>query len=241
MSIFQRVKKTTSQHNVTATLILLALFMPVLSLAATINISSSSLVLNEFLADGSVSGDPNNDGSFNATEDEFVEIVNTTAGPIDISGYTLWDSDFPTARHTFTAGTVLASYEPIVVFGGGAPTGFSGIQVQVAINSDPGIQFGLGLSDSSDQIILRDALNNVVFDVFYDSNVDAISGQSLTLSPDLLGNFVGHGSAAGALGSFSPGTLVDGSAFAAPVPIPAAVWLFGSALGLLGWMRRKTA
>ncbi len=25
----------------------------------------------------------------------------------------------------------------------------------------------------------------------------------------------------------------------APVPVPAAVWLFGSALGLLGWMKRK--
>ena len=27
----------------------------------------------------------------------------------------------------------------------------------------------------------------------------------------------------------------------AAIPVPAAVWLFGSALGMLGWMRRKTA
>ena len=26
-----------------------------------------------------------------------------------------------------------------------------------------------------------------------------------------------------------------------PIPVPAAVWLFGSALGLLGWIRRKAA
>jgi hypothetical protein len=26
-----------------------------------------------------------------------------------------------------------------------------------------------------------------------------------------------------------------------PIPIPSAVWLFGSALGLMGWMRRKVS
>jgi len=35
------------------------------------------------------------------------------------------------------------------------------------------------------------------------------------------------------------GILAD-AAFAAVVPVPAAVWLFGSALGLMGWVRRQT-
>ncbi len=33
--------------------------------------------------------------------------------------------------------------------------------------------------------------------------------------------------------------ILAAEAFAAVVPVPAAVWLFGSALGLLGWMRRQ--
>jgi len=46
--------------------------------------------------------------------------------------------------------------------------------------------------------------------------------------------FIGDKNAVGfAFNNFSPTTV------ASPVPVPAAVWLFGSALGLLGWMRRK--
>jgi hypothetical protein len=35
--------------------------------------------------------------------------------------------------------------------------------------------------------------------------------------------------------------LSNASIVANPIPIPAAVWLFGSALGLLGWMKRRNA
>ena len=38
-------------------------------------------------------------------------------------------------------------------------------------------------------------------------------------------------------GALSAWAVRDGGANL--VPIPAALWLFGSALGLLGWMRRK--
>ncbi len=36
-------------------------------------------------------------------------------------------------------------------------------------------------------------------------------------------------------------TLVAITTQPAPVPVPAAVWLFGSSLGLLGWLRRRAA
>ncbi len=41
---------------------------------------------------------------------------------------------------------------------------------------------------------------------------------------------------------FVPGIVIDAIAAISttPIPIPAAVWLYGSALGLLGWLLRKS-
>jgi hypothetical protein len=38
-----------------------------------------------------------------------------------------------------------------------------------------------------------------------------------------------------------PVTYNQANVNVAPIPVPAAVWLFGSALGVMGWLRRKAA
>ena len=82
-----------------------------------------SVVINEIHYDPAldITGDANGDGFRSATEDEFVEIVNTSGGELDISGWQLLDG--VGLRHTFPAGTVLANECSVVVFGGGTPTG----------------------------------------------------------------------------------------------------------------------
>jgi len=41
------------------------------------------------------------------------------------------------------------------------------------------------------------------------------------------------------VGETNNNSLLYATLNSAPIPVPAAVWLFGSALGLLGWMRRR--
>ena len=68
--------------------------------------SLRDILINEVLADppAGIAGDANHDGTRSATQDEFVELVNTTTRDIDISGYDLLTrgtSGNSTVRHTF--------------------------------------------------------------------------------------------------------------------------------------------
>ncbi|MCB0769700.1 MAG: lamin tail domain-containing protein [Flavobacteriales bacterium] len=177
------------------------------------------IAINEFLADpDAAAGDANGDGTVDTSEDEFVELVNFGATPIDISGWTI--SDAVGVRHTFPAATSVPAGCAIVVFGGGSPTGAFGFAaVQTA---SAGF---LGLNNGGDDVILRDASATVVASYTYGG--EGGNNQSLTRDPDITGSFVEHSAATGAAGALhSPGTLIDGSSFSGCAP-PACAIVFG--------------
>lgn len=168
---------------------------------------ASDWVINEIHADpaSGTAGDANGDGVRDTTDDEFVEIVNTSGSDADISGWTLADGF--SVRHTFPAGTVVPDGCSIVVFGGGLPTGSFGIsQVQTASGGS------LGLNNSGDDITLSNGVSDVATVTYGGEGGD---NQSLTRDPDISGAFTKHSVAAGSGGAlYSPGTRLDGTQFA---------------------------
>jgi len=172
------------------------------------------LLLNEILYDppGDLEGDANGDGTREANEDEFIELVNVSAKSLDLSGWTVWDSlhwDDPKLppRHTFPAGTVLAPGEVLVVFGGGTAVGtFGGALVQVA---DPG---PLNLTNSGDILRIVDTADVIVLEF----DIEPLSNnpdESYTRDPDLVGPFDQPQFIDPELPLYTPGTRNDGSDF----------------------------
>lgn len=172
----------------------------------------SPLIFNELLFDPAsddentveVEGDANGDGTRDALDDEFIELINTSDNPLDLSGYTV--SDASSLRHTFPANTILEGNGVLVVFGGGTPTGdFGGALVQTASEGQ------LNLSNGGDTVTIRNGGGDVV--VIFDSaatGVDPGQDQSITRSPDITGDFVLH-TAANANLAFSPGVAANGA------------------------------
>lgn len=189
---------------------------------ATLTVTPATVIINEVLADppaGVPDGDANHDGVRDTSDDEFVELVNSTSSAINIAGWKiktrpLTGSTTETTRHTFAAGTTLPAGDAIVVFGGGIIDAtnplFGGAQVVKASTA------GLSLTNGGLTILVHDAADNLVTQVTYGgtTGLEGDEDQSLTRSPDITGGFVLHTAATGAGGRrFSPGTRVDGSPF----------------------------
>ncbi|MFN8386340.1 MAG: ExeM/NucH family extracellular endonuclease [Anaerolineales bacterium] len=167
-----------------------------------------AIIINEINADPDTTlGDANGDGTVDASQDEFVEIVNNEPAALDISGWTL--KDLTGVRHTFPANTVIPASCSIVVFGSGTPTGtFGRSLIQVSSTGQ------LGLNNTGDTVTLNNGAVDVASYAYDSAGGD---NQSLTRDPDITGAdpLVKHSTATGSGGAlFSPGTKIDGSQFA---------------------------
>jgi hypothetical protein len=183
--------------------------------------STRDILINEALADppDGIAGDANHDGVRDSSDDEFVELVNTTTHDIDISGYQVLSRSSSTTtdtlRHTFAAGTILPACTAAVVFGGGTfdpnNSAFGGALVVKTTTA------GLSLTNVGGAITLRDSAGGIITSFAWggSTGLNGDANQSMTRSPDVTGNFVLHLAATDSGGrSYSPGTRVNGAAFA---------------------------
>ena len=151
-------------------------------------IDGASLIVNEVLFDPppGAAGDANGDGMRDAKQDEFIELVNGTAEPLDVSGFRIYDATglrLGLIRHTIELETILPPWSALVVFGGSVPQGqFGDAAIQVA-NSDPP---DLSLNNGRDTLTITDANGCIVTTMSYGEGIDGtnVSDQSTTRQPD---------------------------------------------------------
>ncbi|MFL6216274.1 MAG: lamin tail domain-containing protein [Blastocatellia bacterium] len=177
----------------------------------------NALVINEYLADppGSAAtdleGDANGDGSRSSSQDEFIEILNRTSEPIDLSDFKISDAD--EVRHVFAKGTILPAFEVTVVFGGGRPRGSFGnaAEEHLVFTASSG---GLSLNNGGDTITLADAAGRKIDEIKFGA-AEGGANQSVNRDPDgngatfALHTQVAHDTSA----LFSPGTRATGELF----------------------------
>lgn len=186
------------------------------------------VVINEILSDppDDISGDANKDGTRHAYSDEFIEIVNISTKTLTFDGLQIVDANTGgTVRFTFPKGTVVASRQAIVVFGGGmtsdtqANSGkphpkFGNALVFTVVQGDASSSSGLVLSNTGKKIQLLDASGKPLSEFVYGgTGCEGDKNQSVTRSPDLTGVCKLHKDSSSQGLLYSPGTQSDGKSF----------------------------
>jgi hypothetical protein len=160
-----------------------------------------ALTVNEIYhtPDSDVNGD-----TLANSDDEFVELVNTSGADLDISNWTV--SDVGALRHTFAAGTVLAPNQAILVFAT-LPASPATIGGSLAVACSTG---NLGIA-ASDSVVIRNSSAVEIHRINYTST-PSTPEQSLNLvSEPNPSAYLKHNDIAGITTDLSPGTRVDGT------------------------------
>jgi hypothetical protein len=176
--------------------------------------AAGDLEINEFLAadGGTTNGgvDSNCDGVLTNSDDEFIELVNVSGKLLDLTGVTY--SDALGLKFTFApqanGSLTLAPGKAVVIWGGGTPM-CSGVTNWFT----NGTKHTLSLNDTGDTITIATGGATPVT-IATTTYASGTIGKSLNLSPDVSGTtYALHGTVTNAVGNFSPGKKVDGSAF----------------------------
>jgi hypothetical protein len=187
---------------------------------------SGQLVLNETLYDppSGSAGDANGDGTRSPSEDEFIEFVNNSNNPLDISGYKVYDAEqyallpgTDEPNHTVPANTVIPANGIYVLFGGGTPTGIPGDIIQVSSSGN------LNLNNAGDVITVTNSNGDFILDFDPDAlGLNMGSNQSAMRNPNITGDFVLHTTVNNE--AFSPGVLAQETTPDTPLVINEALF-----------------
>lgn len=187
------------------------------------------LVVNEVNYDPpTAGGDANCDGVVDSAADEFIELANASAGPLDLTGVSVWDAvtfATPPARFTFPA-FVLGPGETVVVFAGAVGSmsvnpWCTGLTASSIGDARVFVAGSLYLNNTGETVYLTAGPMNTSTQLAAPLALPSGSDEAFVRSPDLTGAFVKHTTAPGHAPdrAFTPGTLLTGAPFAGATPL----------------------
>lgn len=195
------------------------------------DLAPNSLIITEYLA---------NPVGVSDAQAEYFELYNTTPFDIDMTGIVVRDD----GSNSFTVSGLIIAARSFAVFSStdGAALGLTPDYVYGSSMSLTNTDDEIGLFRPDDTLISKVAYTDGDFfgaGIAHELAMLNLAGPSLLLGPSIGTDFIAAVTAL-PLGNFgSPGfagrTAINGPA----VPVPAAVWMFGSALSILGWVRHR--
>jgi len=193
------------------------MFTPFTYSVHSVHIQPGDLLISEVMANPSVVSDANG---------EWFEIFNASASAIDLNGLIL--SDDGVDSHTINAGSLLIASGDYVTLGRNADSVTNGGYTADYVYSN----FFL-LANAGDEIVISEGIAEIARLNYLGSFVQA--GVSMELNSDGT-----YSAATVAYGSGDFGTPGAAGPSLSAVPLPPAIWLFGSSLlGLIGIARKK--